>query len=264
MKELKAINLSSGYNNRIILKDINLSIPKGKISVIIGSNGCGKSTLLKTIANLIEIQNGRVTLDDKNIKDYKLKDLAKDLGLLPQSPILPESITVADLIARGRFPYRKSFKPLSNEDLSVINRAMEMTNITDLADRFVDELSGGQRQRVWIAMALAQDTDILLLDEPTTYLDIAYQVEVLDILTDLNIKYSTTIVMVLHDINLSCRYADYLFAIKNGKLIAEGKPENILNDKLIKDIYNMEAKIITDPVSKSPMIVPIGRHNNSQ
>ncbi|WP_296115260.1 ABC transporter ATP-binding protein, partial [uncultured Anaerococcus sp.] len=261
MKELKAINLSSGYNNRIILKDINLSIPKGKISVIIGSNGCGKSTLLKTIANLIEIQNGRVTLDDKNIKDYKLKDLAKDLGLLPQSPILPESITVADLIARGRFPYRKSFKPLSNEDLSVINRAMEMTNITDLADRFVDELSGGQRQRVWIAMALAQDTDILLLDEPTTYLDIAYQVEVLDILTDLNIKYSTTIVMVLHDINLSCRYADYLFAIKNGKLIAEGKPENILNDKLIKDIYNMEAKIITDPVSKSPMIVPIGRHN---
>ena len=264
MKELKAINLSSGYNNRIILKDINLSIPKGKISVIIGSNGCGKSTLLKTIANLIEIQNGRVTLDDKNIKDYNLKDLAKDLGLLPQSPILPESITVADLIARGRFPYRKSFKPLSNEDLSVINRAMEMTNITDLADRFVDELSGGQRQRVWIAMALAQDTDILLLDEPTTYLDIAYQVEVLDILTDLNIKYSTTIVMVLHDINLSCRYADYLFAIKNGKLIAEGKPENILNDKLIKDIYNMEAKIITDPVSKSPMIVPIGRHNNSQ
>ena len=264
MKELKAINLSSGYNNRIILKDINLSIPKGKISVIIGANGCGKSTLLKTIANLIEIQNGRVTLDDKNIKDYKLKDLAKDLGLLPQSPILPESITVADLIARGRFPYRKSFKPLSNEDLSVINRAMEMTNITDLADRFVDELSGGQRQRVWIAMALAQDTDILLLDEPTTYLDIAYQVEVLDILTDLNIKYSTTIVMVLHDINLSCRYADYLFAIKNGKLIAEGKPENILNDKLIKDIYNMEAKIITDPVSKSPMIVPIGRHNNSQ
>ena len=264
MKELKAINLSSGYNNRIILKDINLSSPKGKISVIIGSNGCGKSTLLKTIANLIEIQNGRVTLDDKNIKDYKLKDLAKDLGLLPQSPILPESITVADLIARGRFPYRKSFKPLSNEDLSVINRAMEMTNITDLADRFVDELSGGQRQRVWIAMALAQDTDILLLDEPTTYLDIAYQVEVLDILTDLNIKYSTTIVMVLHDINLSCRYADYLFAIKNGKLIAEGKPENILNDKLIKDIYNMEAKIITDPVSKSPMIVPIGRHNNSQ
>ena len=264
MKELKAINLSSGYNNRIILKDINLSIPKGKISVIIGSNGCGKSTLLKTIANLIEIQNGRVTLDDKNIKDYKLKDLAKDLGLLPQSPILPESITVADLIARGRFPYRKSFKPLSNEDLSVINRAMEMTNITDLADRFVDELSGGQRQRVWIAMALAQDTDILLLDEPTTYLDIAYQVEVLDILTDLNIKYSTTIVMVLHDINLSCRYADYLFAIKNGRLIAEGKPENILNEKLIKNVYNMEAKIITDPVSKSPMIVPIGRHNNSQ
>ena len=264
MKELKAINLSSGYNNRIILKDINLSIPKGKISVIIGANGCGKSTLLKTIANLIEIQNGRVTLDDNNIKDYNLKDLAKDLGLLPQSPILPESITVADLIARGRFPYRKAFKPLSNEDLSVINRAMEMTNITDLADRFVDELSGGQRQRVWIAMALAQDTDILLLDEPTTYLDIAYQVEVLDILTDLNIKYSTTIVMVLHDINLSCRYADYLFAIKNGRLIAEGKPENILNDKLIKDIYNMEAKIITDPVSKSPMIVPIGRHNKSR
>ena len=141
---------------------------------------------------------------------------------------------------------------------------MEMTNITDLADRFVDELSGGQRQRVWIAMSLAQDTNILLLDEPTTYLDIAYQVEVLDILTDLNIKYSTTIVMVLHDINLSCRYADHLFAVKNGKLIAEGQPENILNEKLIKDVYNMEAKIITDPVSKSPMIVPIGRHNKKQ
>ncbi|RRR12412.1 iron ABC transporter ATP-binding protein, partial [Streptococcus pneumoniae] len=215
------------------------------------------------LSRLIKPLEGEVLLDNKSINSYKEKDLAKHIATLPQSPIIPESITVADLVSRGRFPYRKPFKSLGKDDLEIINRSMVKANVEDLANNLVEELSGGQRQRVWIALALAQDTSILLLDEPTTYLDISYQIELLDLLTDLNQKYKTTICMILHDINLTARYADYLFAIKEGKLVAEGKPEDILNDKLVKDIFNLEAKIIRDPISNSPLMIPIGKHHVS-
>lgn len=183
------------------------------------------------------------------------------MGLLPQSPVVPEGITVSDLVSRGRFPYQSFFKGLGHHDFEAVEEALEIMGITELADRCVDELSGGQRQRVWIAMALAQQTDILLLDEPTTFLDIAYQVEILDLLTDLNRRRGTTIVMVLHDINLSARYADHLFALRKGELIAEGAPSAILNESLIKCIFDLDSTVIQDPLTGSPMIVPKGRHH---
>ncbi|MGM9967244.1 ABC transporter ATP-binding protein [Rummeliibacillus sp. TYF005] len=253
--------IQSGYENKMILNDVNLSIPSNKISIIIGANGCGKSTLLKTMARLIKPTGGEVLLDGKSIHKMAPKQLAKVLGLLPQSPIVPEGITVADLVGRGRFPHQSVMKGWSKKDYEAVAEALEMMNITEFADRNIDELSGGQRQRVWIAMALAQQTDILFLDEPTTYLDITYQVEILDLLTDLNKKYGTTIVMVLHDINLSARYADYLFTVKNGHLIAEGKPTEILTADLIKETFHLDCQVINDPVSNTPLIVPIGRHH---
>ncbi|MFG3614301.1 ABC transporter ATP-binding protein [Rummeliibacillus stabekisii] len=254
-------NIQSGYDNKTILNDVNLSIPSNQISIIIGANGCGKSTLLKTMARLIKSTGGDVLLDGKSIHKMAPKQLAKVLGLLPQSPIVPEGITVADLVGRGRFPHQSVMKGWSKKDYEAVAEALEMMNITEFADRNIDELSGGQRQRVWIAMALAQQTDILFLDEPTTYLDITYQVEILDLLTDLNKKYGTTIVMVLHDINLSARYADYLFTVKNGQLIAEGAPTEIITADLIKETFQLDCQVINDPVSNTPLIVPIGRHH---
>lgn len=257
----KTKNIQSGYDNKTILNDVNLSIPSNQISIIIGANGCGKSTLLKTMARLIKPTGGDVLLDGKSIHKMAPKQLAKVLGLLPQSPIVPEGITVADLVGRGRFPHQSVMKGWSKKDYEAVAEALEMMNITEFADRNIDELSGGQRQRVWIAMALAQQTDILFLDEPTTYLDITYQVEILDLLTDLNKRYGTTIVMVLHDINLSARYADYLFTVKNGQLIAEGAPTEIITADLIKETFQLDCQVINDPVSNTPLIVPIGRHH---
>lgn len=255
-------NLVAGYDNKAILQGVSLAIPSNKISIIIGSNGCGKSTLLKTMARLIKPISGQVMLDDKSINKIPPKQLARVLGLLPQSPIVPEGITVADLVGRGRFPHQSFLKGWSTEDYDAVAEAMEMMNITELSDSHIDELSGGQRQRVWIAMALAQQTDILFLDEPTTYLDITYQVEILDLLTDLNRKYGTTIVMVLHDINLSARYADYIFALHKGRLVSEGTPANVITSELIKDIFNLNCVVTQDPVSDSPSVVPIGRHHS--
>ena len=258
---LQTKNLHAGYEQKLILNDVNISIPQNKISIIIGANGCGKSTLLKTMARLIKPARGEVVLDGKSIHQMPPKQLAKTLGLLPQSPVVPEGISVADLVGRGRFPHQTLFGSWSKKDYEAVAEALEMMNITEFADRNIDELSGGQRQRVWIAMALAQQTDILFLDEPTTYLDITYQVEILDLLTDLNKKYGTTIVMVLHDINLSARYADYLFTMKEGQLIAEGAPKDIVTSELIKETFNLECAVITDPVSHTPLILPIGRHH---
>lgn len=255
-------NLVAGYDNKAILQGVSLGIPSNKISIIIGSNGCGKSTLLKTMARLIKPISGQVMLDDKSINKIPPKELARVLGLLPQSPIVPEGITVADLVGRGRFPHQSFLKGWSTEDYDAVAEAMEMMNITELADSHIDELSGGQRQRVWIAMALAQQTDILFLDEPTTYLDITYQVEILDLLTDLNRKHGTTIVMVLHDINLSARYADYIFALHKGRLVSEGTPAHVITSELIKDIFNLNCVVTLDPVSDSPSVVPIGRHHS--
>lgn len=256
-----ASNLVAGYDKKIIVNNMDVVIPQNKISVIIGANACGKSTLLKTLARLIKPESGEIVLDGKQIREIPPKQLARELGLLPQSPVVPEGITVSDLVSRGRFPYQSFLKGLDKKDYEAVEEALDIMGITELANRSVDELSGGQRQRVWIAMALAQQTDILLLDEPTTYLDITYQVEILDLLTDLNQKRGTTIVMVLHDINLSARYADYIFAVKNGNLISEGSPSEVITEDLMKEVFGLSCKVIEDPVSCSPFIVPKGRHH---
>ena len=256
-----ASHIVAGYDKKIIINNVDVVIPSNKISVIIGANACGKSTLLKTLARLIKPTSGEVVLDGKKISSIPPKELARVLGLLPQSPVVPEGITVADLVSRGRFPYQSFLKGMGKEDYEAVEEAMEIMGIKELANRCVDELSGGQRQRVWIAMALAQQTDILLLDEPTTFLDITYQVEILDLLTELNRKRGTTIVMVLHDINLSARYADYIFAVKKGNLIAQGEPAKIITEDLMKQVFGLDCAVIKDPVSDSPFIVPKGRYH---
>lgn len=261
--ELKADALYAGYDGKKILSDVNITIPKNKISVILGANGCGKSTLLKTFARLLKPEQGEILLDGKKISSIPSRQLAQTLGLLPQSPVVPEGITVTDLVARGRFPYRKLFGGLQTEDFAAVEEALSMMGITELADRCVDELSGGQRQRVWIALALAQQTDILLLDEPTTYLDISYQVEILDLLLELNRTKKTTIVMVLHDINLSARYADHIFAMHEGRLAAQGSPSEVISRELMQKIYGLDCQIIKDPVSGTPLIVPEGRFHRA-
>jgi iron complex transport system ATP-binding protein len=258
---LVAKDIKAGYGERTILKDVSIHIPENKISVILGSNGSGKSTMLKTFCRLLAPTSGVITLDDKPLNQIKSKDIAKSIGLLPQTSVAPEGIKVAELVARGRFPHRKFMAPLTKEDYAAIEEAMEAMKITDLADRSIDELSGGQRQRVFIALSLAQQTDILFLDEPTTYLDIAYQIEILDLLKDLNKKRGTTIVMVLHDINLSTKYADYLFAMKNGQLIKEGTPNEIITEATIKEIYGIDSVIVEDPLTCSPLVVPISAHD---
>lgn len=257
----RAERLVSGYDHKTIIHGIDLEIPQNKISVIIGANGSGKSTLLKTMAKLIKPTEGDVTLDGKAINKYPPKQLARMLGLLPQSPVVPDGITVGDLVGRGRFPHQSLFSGWSKQDYEAVEEAMAFMNITAFANHDIDELSGGQRQRVWIAMALAQQTDILLLDEPTTFLDITYQVEILDLLTNLNRKYGTTIVMVLHDINLSARYADHIFAVKEGKLIAEGKPTEVLTTDLVKTVFDLNCVVIPDPISDTPLVIPKGRYH---
>ena len=258
---LSARDIIAGYDQKVIVNGVSMTIPKGKISVIIGANACGKSTLLKTFARLLKPVSGSVVLDGKQIHTLPSKQLARTLGLLPQAPVVPEGITVADLVSRGRFPHQTFLKGMGKKDYKAVEDALVTMGIADLANRSVDELSGGQRQRVWIAMALAQETDVLLLDEPTTYLDIAYQVEILDLLTDLNRKRGSTIVMVLHDINLSARYADYIFALREGLLIAEGSPGDVISDQLIKDVFDLDCMVIKDPVSNSPFIIPKGRYH---
>lgn len=257
----KVEQLVSGYGDRSILDEIDLQIPSHKISVIMGANGCGKSTLLKTLARLIRPTKGQIVIDDKLLQQYPSKQLAKMIGLLPQSPIVPEGITVADLVGRGRFPHQALFGSWSKQDYEAVAKAMDIMNIAEFANRHIDELSGGQRQRVWIAMALAQQTDILFLDEPTTFLDITYQVEILDMLTELNRTLGTTIVMVLHDINLSARYADYVYALKEGRLAAEGHPKEVITSSLIKHIFGLSCTVIEDPISGSPVIIPIGKYH---
>ncbi|USB33128.1 ABC transporter ATP-binding protein [Paenibacillus sp. YPG26] len=257
----KAEQVTSGYDHKAVVQGVSLVIPSNQISVIIGANGCGKSTLLKTLARLIKPESGTITLNEKPIGRIPPKQLARVLGLLPQSPVVPEGISVADLVGRGRFPHQSWHSGWTRKDTEAVAEAMRIMNITELANHHIDELSGGQRQRVWIAMALAQQTDILFLDEPTTFLDITYQVEILDLLTDLNRKYGTTVVMVLHDINLSARYADHIYALYQGELIAEGKPSEVITSSLVKDIFGLDCSVIEDPISGSPLVLPIGRHH---
>jgi iron complex transport system ATP-binding protein len=258
---LEASGLSTGYGTKTIVHDVDLTIPPGRISVIVGANACGKSTLLKTLSRLLPARGGSVILDGERIDRLPTKQLARTLGLLPQQPIAPEGIAVADLVGRGRHPHRQLMRSWSAEDERAVAEALAATGVSELADASVDELSGGQRQRVWIAMALAQETEVLLLDEPTTFLDVTHQVEVLDLLTDLNRRRGTTIVMVLHDINLAARYADHLFALREGRLVAQGAPRDVVTRELIREVFALDALVIGDPVSGTPLVLPRGRHH---
>lgn len=260
MHSLTASALSAGYGESLVLDELSLAVPPGKITTIVGANACGKSTLLRTMSRLIAPRQGHVLLDGKSVHRTPTRELARTLGLLPQSPIAPEGITVADLVSRGRHPHQGMFSRWTRQDDEAVAGALNATKTADLADRPVDELSGGQRQRVWIAMALAQQTEILLLDEPTTFLDISHQVEVLDLLTDLNLTRGTTIVMVLHDLNLAARYADHLVAIEGGRLHVAGRPEDVLSEQTVREVFGLESRIITDPTSGRPIMLPIGRH----
>ena len=253
--------LTLAYGDRTIVSRLDLAIPPGRITAIVGANGCGKSTLLRALARLISPREGQVVLDGRALHGRSTKEVARTLGLLPQNPVAPEGIAVADLVGRGRHPHQKLLARWSAHDYDVVARSLAATGIEDLADRSVDELSGGQRQRAWIAMALAQETDILLLDEPTTFLDVAHQIEVLDLLTDLNRDHGTTIVMVLHDMNLAARYADHLFALRAGRVVAAGAPTDVMTSDLIREVFDLDALVVTDPVSGSPIVLPRGRHH---
>jgi len=258
---LRAHNLMLAYGDRIVVDDLQLEVPPGRITAIIGGNGCGKSTLLRALARLLRPRAGHVLLDGRALSGRPTKEVARTLGLLPQGPVAPEGIVVADLVGRGRHPHQRLLARWSAQDDEVVAGALAATGITELADRCVDELSGGQRQRVWIAMALAQQTDILLLDEPTTFLDVAHQVEVLDLLTDLNRAQRTTIVMVLHDMNLAARYADHILAMRDGRIIAAGPPAAVITPALIRDVFDLDCVVIDDPVSGTPVVLPRGRHH---
>lgn len=258
---LSAEALTLAYGDRTIIDGLDLTLPPGRITAIVGANGCGKSTLLRALARLIPPKGGSVVLDGTPLQSRPSKEIARILGLLPQSPTAPEGIAVADLVGRGRHPHQKMLARWSERDYAVVAQSLEATGTADLADRAVDELSGGQRQRVWIAMALAQETDVLLLDEPTTFLDVAHQVEVLDLLTDLNRDRGTTIVMVLHDINLAARYADHVIALREGTIVANGAPGDVVTSDLIRDVFDLDALVIDDPVSGTPIVLPRGRHH---
>jgi iron complex transport system ATP-binding protein len=259
--DLRATNLTLGYAGTDIVSDLDVTIPDGRITVIVGANACGKSTLLRGLARLLRPRGGEVLLDGKSVQDMRSLDVAKVLGLLPQAPVAPDGITVGDLVGRGRYPHQGWFRRWSDEDDQAVAAALEATGTADLVDRHISELSGGQRQRVWVAMALAQDTDLLLLDEPTTYLDINHQVELLDLLTDLNRASAKTVVIVLHDLNLACRYADHIIAMKQGAIVAEGPPREVVTAEVVTDVFGLACEVVPDPVSGTPMVVPRGRHH---
>ncbi|MGB0102103.1 MAG: ABC transporter ATP-binding protein [Nocardioides sp.] len=258
---LQVEGVTLAYGERVVVDHFDLAVPQGRITAIVGANACGKSTLLRAMSRLLAPREGRVVLDGKDLHRLPSKQVARTLGLLPQSPIAPEGIVVADLVSRGRNPHQRVLSRWTADDERAVTEALRMTDTLELADRPVDELSGGQRQRTWIAMALAQHTDILLLDEPTTFLDVSHQVDVLDLLTDLNRERGTTIVMVLHDLNLAARYADHLIAVCDGRLHAAGSPELVLTTEVVRDVFGMESQVVADPVSGKPMVLPIGRHH---
>ncbi len=257
---LSAQSLTLAYGDRTIVEGLDLQLPPGAVTAIVGANGCGKSTLLRALARLLAPRAGRIILDGKELHRLPGKQVARTLGLLPQGPTAPEGIAVADLVGRGRHPHQRLLARWSEHDYRIVAESLAATGIADLADRAVDELSGGQRQRVWIAMALAQETDILLLDEPTTFLDVAHQVEILDLLRDLNHERGTTIVMVLHDMNLAARYADHLVALRDGRIVAGGPPAEVMTSDLIREVFQLDSLVIPDPVSGTPLVLPRGRH----
>ncbi|MFJ8192045.1 ABC transporter ATP-binding protein [Streptomyces sp. NPDC096094] len=258
VSRLAARGVSVGYGARTVIDELDVAIPPGVITTIIGPNGCGKSTLLRTLSRLLKPTRGTVVLDGEDIVTLRTRDVAKKLGLLPQAPVAPEGLTVSDLVARGRHPHQGWLRQWSSDDAAVVERALAMTGVSDLADRSVDSLSGGQRQRVWISMTLAQGTDLLLLDEPTTYLDLAHAIDVLDLVDDLH-ESGCTVVMVLHDLNLATRYSDNLVVMREGVVLAQGHPRDVITAELLHEAFGLRAKVIDDPVGDRPLIVPIGR-----
>lgn len=255
---LRAEGVRLAYDGRVVVEELSLAIPDGRITAIVGPNACGKSTLLRALSRLLRPQSGAVVLDGEQIHRLATKEVARRLGLLPQSPIAPEGILVGDLVARGRTPHQKLFQQWSDTDESAVFDALEATGTTDLADRAVDELSGGQRQRVWIAMAIAQQTELLLLDEPTTFLDIAHQIEVLDLTARLNRDENRTVVVVLHDLNLACRYAHHVVAMREGVIVAAGDPAEVITAETVAAVFGLDCLVIEDPVSGTPLVVPRG------
>lgn len=259
MTKLHASDLILAYDDTTIIKHLNVTIPDGQITVLVGANGCGKSTLLRGISRLLRPKQGKVVLDGQDIWKMPTKKLAQQLGILPQSPTAPEGLTVHELVSQGRYPHQSWLQQWSAEDERVTQEALEITDMIEFSDRAVDTLSGGQRQRAWIAMTLAQDSDLILLDEPTTYLDLAYQIDVLDLLHELNAKRGKTIVMVLHDLNHACRYADHLIALRDGQIIVEGEPVEVITEDTVRHVFGIDCRIVPDPVTDTPLVVPLSR-----
>lgn len=259
MHALETRQLTLSYGERNIIEGLDLTIPRGKITVLIGSNGCGKSTLLRSLARLLKPKGGAILLDGEAIAKRSTKEVAKRLAILPQGPTAPEGLSVLQLVKQGRYPYQTWLQQWSEEDEKMVNRALEATQLTSLANRAVDSLSGGQRQRAWIAMTLAQGTETILLDEPTTYLDMSHQIEILDLLFELNETEQRTIVMVLHDLNLACRYAHHIVAVHDQTVVAEGAPEDVMTQELVRQVFQMECEITSDPLYGTPMCIPYSK-----
>ncbi|WKX69971.1 ABC transporter ATP-binding protein [Streptomyces sp. XD-27] len=255
---LGGTGLRLAYGDRVVADGLDLEIPAGRVTALVGPNACGKSTALRALARLLKPAAGAVHLDGRDIAELSARDLALRLALLPQSPAAPDGITVRDLVARGRTPHQRWWRQWSQTDDAAVDAALEATGAAPLADRGLDELSGGQRQRVWIAMALAQDTSVLLLDEPTTYLDLAHQVDVLELVSELNRADGRTVVMVLHELNLACRYADHLIAMRDGEVAAAGPPTDVVTPDLVHDVFGMRAAVIECPVAGTPLVIPEG------
>ncbi len=261
--DLRAHGLRLAYDDRVVVEDLDLVIPTGRVTAIVGANACGKSTLLRALARLLTPRAGAVHLDGRSVHSIPTRTLAQKLGILPQSPVAPEGLTVVDLVGRGRSPHQTWWRQWSQSDEEAVHEALRATAMTDLAHRPVDELSGGQRQRAWIAMAVAQGTPVLLLDEPTTYLDLAHQIDVLDLVTDLNRHQGRTVVMVLHDLNQACRYADHVIAMKAGRVAGEGAPADVITAVMVEEVFGLRCVVGEDPVSGTPLVVPMGRHHEN-
>jgi ABC-type cobalamin/Fe3+-siderophores transport system ATPase subunit len=256
-QRLEVQGLRVGYDKRTVIPELNVVIPDGSFTVIVGPNACGKSTLLRSLARLLKPSAGHVLLDGAQISSYPAKEVARRIGLLPQTSIAPDGITVLDLVSRGRYPHQSLLRQWSAADDAAVTTALAATNTSELSGRFVDELSGGQRQRVWVAMSLAQETPLLLLDEPTTFLDIAHQVELLDLFADLNVTGERTLVAVLHDLNQAARYATHLIAMKDGHIIAQGAPNDIVTAEMVLEVFGLRCRILTDPESGTPLVIPL-------
>ncbi len=256
MSRLEARDVTLGYGSTVVVHGVNVAIPDGQITAIVGPNGCGKSTLLRALVRLLEPTHGTVLLDGESIHKVPTRDVARRVGLLPQAPIAPAGITVKELVARGRTPHQKILQPWNQDDEAAVFSALHSTALTDIQDSIVDQLSGGQRQRAWIAMALAQNTPLMLLDEPTTYLDIAHQYEVMDLLYRLNTRQQRTVVMVVHDLHQAARYAHHVIAMFDGGIAAAGKPADVLTEQVLRDVFHFDARVVPDPVTGTPMIVP--------